>query len=75
VKNRIITRDVAIYYSGGELLVERADDSMTVVLTVEEALALVKTDDKRRLKGRIGGVVTRITWHDLPQYLTTKVGK
>lgn len=74
-KPKTVTRDVGVYYSeNGDLFVERSGNSMSVVRTPAEALALVKQDDAKISKRRKAIVITKIDWHHLPAYMVTEIG-
>jgi len=64
-------RHVSVYDSGdGEFHVERADGSMTIALSKEDALAAVKADDSKLAKRFHVIVITHLTWY--PPVLVTE---
>ena len=62
-------REVTVTFRGDtrdELHVDRADGMVVIALTPEEALAMSLADDKRISLDTGRGVITRVTWENVP---------
>lgn len=66
---KVIIREVTAKFEGGmrdEIHVDRSDGMVSVVLTAEEAVAMIAADDRDICRRRHRSVITRITWDNVP---------
>lgn len=66
---RAFVRKVTITFRGenrDELHVDRADDTVMIALSPEEAIGMALADDKQISKETGKAVITQITWENTP---------